>query len=78
MPKAAASNSLGVMHSHTHTDSYPSPTDIVQAPDCGWHYVIVSLREAEPVLRSFRISIDGEVSEEPVVVERRPTGTIPD
>lgn len=68
---------LGVMHSHTHTDAYPSPTDIDQAPDPSWHYVIVSLREAEPVLRSYRIVVDGKV-EEPVVVERRPPVTIPD
>jgi proteasome lid subunit RPN8/RPN11 len=68
---------LGVMHSHTHTDAYPSPTDIDQAPDPSWHYVIVSLREAEPVLRSYRIVGEGKV-EEPVVVERRPAGTIPD
>lgn len=68
---------VGVMHSHTHTDAYPSPTDVAQAPDPEWHYVIVSLREAEPVLRSYRI-VDGRIAEEPVVVERRPAGTIPD
>ena len=68
---------VGVMHSHTHTDAYPSPTDVAQAPDPEWHYVIVSLREAEPVLRSYRI-VEGQISEEPVVVERRPAGTIPD
>jgi hypothetical protein len=39
--------------------------------------VIVSLREAEPVLRSYRIVADGKV-EEPVVVERRPAVTISD
>jgi proteasome lid subunit RPN8/RPN11 len=56
---------IGVMHSHTHTDAYPSPTDVGQAPDPGWHYVIVSLRDDAPVLRSFRI-VDGEVTEEAV------------
>ena len=61
---------VGVMHSHTHTDAYPSPTDVQQAPDPGWHYVIVSLRDGAPVLRSFRIR-DGKIDEEPVVVERR-------
>src|SRR3546814_9183803 len=35
----------GVMHSHTHTDAYPSPTDVAQAPVPTWHYVIVSLRQ---------------------------------
>jgi [CysO sulfur-carrier protein]-S-L-cysteine hydrolase len=56
---------LGVMHSHTHTEAYPSPTDVNQAPDPAWHYVIVSLKREAPVLRSYRI-VDGEVSEEPV------------
>ena len=55
----------GVMHSHTHTDPYPSPTDVAQAPDPGWHYVIVSLKREEPVLRSYRI-VDGTITEEPV------------
>ncbi len=55
----------GVVHSHTHTDAYPSPTDVAQAPDPGWHYVIVSLRQDAPVLRSYRIA-DGEVREETV------------
>ena len=56
---------LGVMHSHTHTEAYPSPTDVNQAPDPGWHYVIVSLKREEPVLRSYRI-VDGTITEEPV------------
>jgi proteasome lid subunit RPN8/RPN11 len=68
---------IGVVHSHTHTEAYPSPTDVGQAPDPSWHYAIVSLREAEPMLRSYRI-VDGVITEEPVVVERRPAGTIPD
>ncbi len=34
---------MGVFHSHTHTDAYPSPTDVAQATDPGWHYVLVSL-----------------------------------
>jgi [CysO sulfur-carrier protein]-S-L-cysteine hydrolase len=57
----------GVMHSHTHTEAYPSPTDVEQAPDPGWHYVIVSLRQDAPVLRSYRIR-EGEVHEEVVSV----------
>jgi [CysO sulfur-carrier protein]-S-L-cysteine hydrolase len=55
----------GVVHSHTHTEAYPSPTDVAQAPDPGWHYVIVSLRHEAPVVRSYRI-VDGEITEEPV------------
>ena len=58
---------IGVMHSHTHTEAYPSPTDVAQAPDPGWHYVIVSLRAEAPTLRSYRI-VDGAVDEEIVAV----------
>jgi proteasome lid subunit RPN8/RPN11 len=56
---------VGVYHSHTHTDPYPSPTDVEQAPVPEWHYVLVSLREAEPMVRSYRI-VDGTVTEEPI------------
>jgi proteasome lid subunit RPN8/RPN11 len=58
---------VGVMHSHTHTEPYPSPTDVAQAPDPGWHYVIVSLKRQLPETRSYRI-FDGEIVEEPVVI----------
>jgi proteasome lid subunit RPN8/RPN11 len=61
---------IGVVHSHTHTEAYPSPTDVAEAPDPAWHYVIVSLRADAPVLRSYRI-VDGAVTEEPVSVLRR-------
>lgn len=54
---------FGVWHSHTHTPAYPSPTDIAQAPDPDWHYVLVSLSNSEPVVRSYRI-IGGDVTEE--------------
>ena len=42
-------------HSHTHTDAYPSPTDVRQAVDPMWIYVIVSLRDEVPMLRAYRI-----------------------
>lgn len=58
---------VGVLHSHTHTPPYPSATDITQAPDPTWHYAIVSLVDAEPSVRSYRI-MDGTVTEEAVVV----------
>ena len=47
-----------MFHSHTHTEAYPSPTDVAQAPDPSWHYVLVSLRDIQPVVRSYRI-VDG-------------------
>ena len=58
---------VGVWHSHTHTTAYPSPTDVRQAVDPSWIYVIVSLADAEPVLRAYRI-VDGSIAELPVVV----------
>jgi [CysO sulfur-carrier protein]-S-L-cysteine hydrolase len=59
---------IGVYHSHTHTEGYPSPTDIRQAPDPSWHYVLISLRDSEPTVRSYRIR-DARVEEERVVLE---------
>ena len=58
---------LGVMHSHTHSEAYPSATDVAQAPDPGWHYLIVSLKSGAPEPRSFRI-VNGEISEEEISV----------
>ena len=58
---------IGVVHSHTHTDAFPSPTDVAQAPDPGWHYMIVSLRDDSAAIRSYRI-IDGEIDEEQVLL----------
>jgi proteasome lid subunit RPN8/RPN11 len=65
--EAAGHSVLGVFHSHTHTDAYPSPTDVAAAPDPAWHYAIVSLRGALPALRSFRIA-GGKIAEERVVL----------
>lgn len=61
---------IGVMHSHTHTDPYPSPTDVAQADNPllhGWHYVIVSLRDTAPMLRSWILD-DGTIVETPVEI----------
>ena len=63
--EAAGLSLIGVWHSHTNTPPYPSPTDIAQAPDPDWHYVLVSLADSEPVLRSYRI-VGGKVTEERV------------
>ncbi len=56
--QALGADIMGVFHSHTHTDAYPSPTDVAQAHDPGWHYVLVSLRDTHPVVRSYAI-VDG-------------------
>ena len=65
--QALGADIMGVFHSHTHTDAYPSPTDVAQALDPGWHYVLVSLRDTHPVVRSYRI-VEGIITEEPVEV----------
>ena len=64
---------IGVVHSHTHTEAYPSPTDVAQAANpmlAGWHWVLVSLRPPAPVLRSYLIE-DGVVVEEPLRLRER-------
>ena len=65
--QALGADIMGVFHSHTHTDAYPSPTDVAQATDPGWHYVLVSLRDTHPVVRSYSIA-EGRITEEPVEV----------
>ena len=57
-----------IYHSHTHSPAEPSKTDIGLATYPDSYYLIVSLLDkANPDLRIFRI-VDGEVSEEPVVI----------
>ena len=63
---------VGVMHSHTHTDAYPSPTDVDKAGNpllAHWNWIIVSLRDDAPMLRCYRI-VDGVIHEEPVAIIR--------
>jgi proteasome lid subunit RPN8/RPN11 len=57
---------LAIYHSHTHTPAYPSPTDLSLAAYPDAYYVLISLAEAEPDIRAYRI-IDGAVREEPIV-----------
>ncbi len=71
---------IGVMHSHTHTAAYPSPTDVAEASKPlvppTWHWVIVSLAWGYPELRSFSFDPGGRsfgptlagIAEEPVVL----------
>lgn len=70
---------LGLFHSHTHTEAYPSPTDRAHAhwkdpvsgeetpAYPGTRYLILSLAGQEPVLRAFRFE-GGEPVEEEVRV----------
>ena len=57
---------IGVMHSHTHSEAYPSPTDVAQAVDPGWHYVIVTIMRGTAEPRSYLIA-DGGITEETIV-----------
>ena len=63
----------GVFHSHTHTEAYPSPTDVRLASE-DVPYVIVSLAPGGPSIRAFRILKEtwtdesGRIEEVPVVV----------
>lgn len=68
--EAAGRSVIGVFHSHTHTDPYPSATDVRQAPDPGWHYVLVSLRHEVASVRSYRI-VNGAITEESITVAER-------
>jgi proteasome lid subunit RPN8/RPN11 len=53
-----------IYHSHTHTDAYPSETDVKLAFYPEARYLLLSIADRErPVLRSFRI-LDGQVEEE--------------
>jgi proteasome lid subunit RPN8/RPN11 len=61
-----------IYHSHTHTEAYPSRTDISYASEPEAHYVLISTRETGNddgpyEFRSFRI-VDGEVTEESVEI----------
>jgi proteasome lid subunit RPN8/RPN11 len=60
---------VGVVHSHTHTEAFPSPTDIGASSDPSWFLMIVSLRHAGFPVRAYRI-LDGKVIEVPVVVTK--------
>ena len=53
-----------IYHSHTHSEAYPSETDIRLAFYPEARYIVMSLADREePLMRSFRIE-DGEVTEE--------------
>jgi proteasome lid subunit RPN8/RPN11 len=60
-------NITGIFHSHTHTQAYPSDTDINNALISGYlkqYYVIASLVEkTRPIIRAFKIDSNGNVFE---------------
>ena len=64
----------GVFHSHTHTEAYPSPTDVRMASE-DVPYVIVSLAQDPASIRAFRIikenwtDSEGQIEEIPVAID---------
>jgi len=57
-----------IYHSHTHSEAYPSETDIRLAFYPEARYLLVSLADREqPMMRSFSIR-DGEVTEEELTI----------
>jgi proteasome lid subunit RPN8/RPN11 len=62
---------LGNFHSHPATPARPSAEDIRLAFDPALSYVIVSLKDADPALKSFRIR-GGIAEEEPVRISPPP------
>ena len=60
---------VGIFHSHTFTEAYPSRTDVELAAYPDATYLILSLADQDaPVLRGFRIR-DGQVDEVPLLLE---------
>ena len=64
---------VAIYHSHTHTQAYPSQTDINNAVESWWtepYYVLISLVEkTRPIVRAYRISDNGSVAEVPITTD---------
>jgi proteasome lid subunit RPN8/RPN11 len=60
---------LAIYHSHTHTEAFPSATDVELAFYPEAVYLIVSIQDPElPVIRAFGI-VDGRISERVLYVD---------
>jgi proteasome lid subunit RPN8/RPN11 len=60
---------LGNWHSHPESPSRPSEEDKRLAYDPTVNYLILSLMEAEPVLKAFNINKEREVTVEEIIIE---------
>ncbi|MBI2856374.1 MAG: M67 family metallopeptidase [Chloroflexi bacterium] len=59
---------IGIYHSHTHSEAYPSATDVRLATWPDARYILVSLLDREnPPIRAFQIE-DGKVTEEDIKI----------
>ena len=70
---AARMDLLGFYHSHTHTQAYPSPTDVADWPARWYHdalLLICSLMEPDrPNLRAFQVDEAGHITEATVALD---------
>lgn len=60
---------VGNFHSHPETPSRPSEEDKRLARDPRDRYLILSLMEAEPVLKAFIITKEKNVEQDPILIE---------
>ncbi len=64
---------VAIYHSHTHTQAYPSQTDVNNAVESWWtdpYYILISLVEkTRPIVRAFRIGEDASVTEVVIVTD---------
>jgi proteasome lid subunit RPN8/RPN11 len=64
---------IGFYHSHTHTQAYPSPTDVADWP-ARWYpdalcFICSLMDEERPHVRGFHIDESGAITEDTVSVE---------
>jgi proteasome lid subunit RPN8/RPN11 len=62
---------LAIYHTHTHTEAFPSPTDVELATYPDAVYLICSLEDDEPVIRAFDI-VRGKITERTLQIDGRP------
>ena len=63
---------LAIYHSHTHTEAFPSSTDVQLAFYPEPTYLIISLQDDDaPVIRGFEI-VDGAITERELLVDGAP------
>jgi len=68
---------VGIYHSHTATEAYPSSVDVNLAISSEVSYVLVSLKDRQqPVLKSYRIDGARITAEDVIIIEDAPRGSI--